>query len=295
MKVGLIDVDGHNFPNIALMKLSAWHKLHNNDVNWYTGIEHYDKVYMSKVFAFSSDDGRVIQADEVIRGGSGYKMYDQWLPDEIEHICPDYSLYPMYQEAYGFLTRGCINKCPFCIVPRKEGNIRKHADITEFLGGKKRAILMDNNVLASDWGLRQIEKIISLDIRVDFNQGMDCRIIAHDKSIAKLLSGVKWIRHIRMAYDNSAITDEVDTAIKYLSESGIPTYKMFFYMLVKDDEIKDAEKRALHLDNLGCQPFAMAYRDLNSNKLPSKEQKRFARWVNMKSVFKSCKFEDYKG
>ena len=295
MKVGLIDVDGHNFPNIALMKLSAWHKLHNDDVNWYTGIEHYDRVYMSKVFAFSSDDGRVIQADEVIRGGSGYKMYDQWLPDEIEHIYPDYSLYPMYQEAYGFLTRGCINKCPFCIVPRKEGNIRKHADITEFLGGKKRAILMDNNVLASDWGLRQIEKIISLDIRVDFNQGMDCRIIARDKSIAKLLSGVKWIRFIRMAYDNSAITDEVDTAIKYLSEYGIPTYKMFFYMLVKDGEIKDAEKRALHLDNLGCKPFAMAYRDLNSNKLPSKEQKRFARWVNMKSVFKSCKFEDYKG
>ena len=154
---------------------------------------------------------------------------------------------------------------------------------------------MDNNVLASDWGLRQIEKIISLDIRVDFNQGMDCRIIARDKSIAKLLSGVKWIRFIRMAYDNSAITDEVDTAIKYLSEYGIPTYKMFFYMLVKDGEIKDAEKRALHLDNLGCKPFAMAYRDLNSNKLPSKEQKRFARWVNMKSVFKSCKFEDYKG
>lgn len=295
MKIGLLDVDEHNFPNLALMKLSAWHKAKGDTVDWYMGIERYDRVYMSKVFAFTPDDGRVMQADEVIKGGSGYKMYDQWLPDEIEHICPDYSLYPMYQEAYGFLTRGCINKCPFCIVPRKEGNIRKHADITEFLGGKKRAILMDNNVLASDWGLRQIEKIISLDIRVDFNQGMDCRIIARDKSIAKLLSGVKWIRFIRMAYDNSAITDEVDTAIKYLSESGIPTYKMFFYMLVKDDEIKDAEKRALHLDNLGCQPFAMAYRDLNSNKLPSKEQKRFARWVNMKSVFKSCKFENYKG
>lgn len=295
MKVGLIDVDGHNFPNLALMKLSAWHKAQGNDVGWYVGIERYDKVYMSKVFAFSPDEGRVIQADEVMRGGSGYKMYDQWMPDEIEHICPDYSLYPMYKEAYGFLTRGCVNKCPFCIVPRKEGAIRPHADISEFLGDRKSAVLMDNNVLASEWGLQQIEKIISLGIRVDFNQGIDCRIIAQNKSIAKLLSRVKWIRNIRMAYDSSAITEEVETAINYLKEAGIPSWRMWFYMLVKENEIKDAEERALHLDYLGCTPFAMPYRDLDSNKPPSEEQRKFARWVNAKQAFKSCDYADFKG
>lgn len=104
-KIGLIDVDGHNFPNLALMKLSSWHKREGDSVEWYSGIEHYDRVYMSKVFAFTPDDLRVIQADEVVKGGSGYKMYDQTLPNEVEHICPDYSLYPMYNDAYGFLTR----------------------------------------------------------------------------------------------------------------------------------------------------------------------------------------------
>lgn len=293
-KIGLMDVDGHNFPNLALMKLSAWHKAQGDTVEWYSGIEHYDRVFMSKVFSFTPDDGRVIQADEVVKGGSGYKLFDQWLPDEIEHICPDYSLYPMYKEAYGFLTRGCVNKCLFCIVPRKEGMIRPHADITEFLDGRKSAVLMDNNVIASDWGLQQIEKIISHRIHVDFNQGIDCRLIAKDKSIANLLARVPWIRYVRMAYDSSAITEEVETAIAYLKEAGIPSYRMFFYMLVKDGQIEDAERRALTLDYLGCVPFAMAYRDLDKNLPPTAEQKRFARWVNMRATFKSCTYSDYK-
>lgn len=294
MNIGLIDVDGHNFPNLALMKLSSWHKSEGDSVEWYSGIEHYDRVYMSKVFAFTPDDLRVIQADEIIKGGSGYKMFDQTLPDEIEHICPDYSLYPMYGDAYGFLTRGCVNKCSFCIVPRKEGFIRKHADITEFLCGRRTATLMDNNVIASDWGLNQIEKIISLGVKVDFNQGIDCRIIAKDKNVARLLSRVKWKRFLRMAYDNSAITDEVTTAIAYLKEAGIPNYKLFFYMLVKDGQIEDAERRALYLDSLGCVPFAMPYRNLDSNQPPTNEQKHFAWWVNKRQIFKSCKFENFK-
>lgn len=294
MNIGLIDVDGHHFPNLALMKLSAWHKAQGDTVDWYSGIERYDRVYMSKVFTFTPDDGRVIQADEVIKGGTGYKLFDQWLPDEVEHICPDYSLYPSYSDAYGFLTRGCVNKCSFCIVPRKEGVIRKHADIEEFLSDRKSAILMDNNVIASEWGLQQIEKIISLKVKVDFNQGIDCRIIAKDKQVAGLLARVRWIRYVRMAYDSSAITDEVQTAIAYLKEFGIPGYKMFFYMLVKDGQIEDAEARALKLRELGCTPFAMPYRDLDKNSPPTREQRRFARWVNMKATFKSCVWKDYK-
>lgn len=293
MKIGLLDIDGHNFPNLALMKLSAWHKQQEDEVSWYTGIEHYDKVYLSKVFTFSTDDLRVIQADEIVKGGSGYKMFDQWLPEEIEHICPDYSLYPMYPNAYGFLTRGCVNKCPFCIVPRKEGAIRPHADITEFIDNRKSAILMDNNAIASDWGLQQIEKIASMKIKIDFNQGIDCRIIAKDKSIAKLLSRIHWQTYLRMAYDNSEITEEVTTAIAYLKEAGLPSYKLFFYILVKEGQIKDAEKRALYLDSLGCKPFAMPYRDLDNNIPPSNEQRKFANWVNQKRAFKSCKFENF--
>lgn len=293
MNIGLIDVDGHNFPNLVLMKLSAWHKWKGDTISWYSGIEHYDRVYMSKVFAFSPDEGRVIQADEIVKGGSGYRLFDQWLPDEVEHMCPDYSLYPKHKEAYGFLTRGCVNKCSFCIVPRKEGAIRGHSDITEFLGGRKSAILMDNNVLASDWGLQQIDKIATLKIKVDFNQGIDCRIIARDKSIAKLLSRVSWIRYLRMAYDTSSITDEVIAAIAYLKEAGISTHRLFFYMLVKEGQIEDAEKRALLLDSLGCIPFAMSYRDLDKDAAISNEQHRFAWWCNQRQAFKSCKFKDF--
>lgn len=201
----------------------------------------------------------------------------------------------MFKQAYGFLTRGCVNRCSFCIVPRKEGTIRGHADITEFIVDRKAAILMDNNAIACEWGLSQIEKIIALKIKVDFNQGLDCRLIAKDKSIAGLLKRVSWIRFIRMAYDHSSILEEVETAIAYLQEAGIPTYKLFFYLLVRDGQIEDAQRRAMSLARLGCTPFAMPYRDLETNTLPTEGQRRFARWVNMKAAFNSCTYEQFQG
>ena len=121
MKIGLIDVDGHSgHPNLALMRLSAYHKANGDSVAWWNGFEEYDRVYMSKVFTFTPDIDTVIRAKEVIRGGTGYKIYDS-LPEEIESTYPDYSIYPNFKAAIGFLTRGCIRKCPWCIVPKKEG------------------------------------------------------------------------------------------------------------------------------------------------------------------------------
>lgn len=105
MKVGLIDVDSRNFPNLALMKLSAWHKAQGDEVEWWNGFTHYDRVYLSKVFTFSPDHDTVIDADEVITGGTGYKDYGA-LPPEVEASFPDYSIYPQYHRAIGFLTRG---------------------------------------------------------------------------------------------------------------------------------------------------------------------------------------------
>mgnify|MGYP004471687623 CR=1 FL=1 len=123
MNIGLIDVDGHHFPNLALMRLSAYHKAHGDSVEWWDGFKHYDRVYMSKVFTFSPDVDTCINADEIITGGTGYKDYGS-LPAEIEGTFPDYSLYPEWKPAIGFLTRGCIRNCPWCIVPKKEGTIR---------------------------------------------------------------------------------------------------------------------------------------------------------------------------
>ena len=187
MRIGLVDVDGRNFPNLALMKLSAWHKLRGDTVEFADpGAGRYDKVYLSKVFTHTPDC-RDEYYCEVIRGGTGYRDYTTTLPEAVEHTCPDYSLYGV-GEAYGFLTRGCPNRCPWCVVPYKEGAIRPHADIEEFLAGRKRAVLLDNNVLASAWGLAQIEKIVRLGVRVDFNQGLDARRIARNPELAEPVS-----------------------------------------------------------------------------------------------------------
>lgn len=160
MKIGLIDVDGHNgHPNLALMKLSAHHKAQGDTVDWWNGFEHYDRVYMSKVFTFTPDMDHVIDADEIIRGGTGYKDYGS-LPPEIEAQYPDYSIYPNFKAAIGFLTRGCIRKCPWCIVPRKEGQIRPAATWQEIKRPDSREIIfLDNNVLAHEHGLQQIEEM----------------------------------------------------------------------------------------------------------------------------------------
>jgi len=111
MKIALVDVDGHHFPNLALMRLSAWHKAQGDEVEWWSGFTHYDRVYLSKVFTFTPDFDTVIDADEVITGGTGYKNYGS-LPPEIEATPPDYSIYPWFKRAVGFLTRGCVRDCP---------------------------------------------------------------------------------------------------------------------------------------------------------------------------------------
>ena len=128
MIIGLIDVDGHNFPNLSLMKLSAWHKAQGDTVEWWWGFGEYDRAYMSKVFdeTYSLEIPEPLNAHEIIKGGTGYGL-DNRLPDEVEHIYPDYSLYPAMTKdtAYGFLTRGCPRGCRFCIVAEPNGVVAR--------------------------------------------------------------------------------------------------------------------------------------------------------------------------
>lgn len=152
MKIGLIDVDGHNFPNLALMKLSAWHKSEGDTVEWHWGFDHYDRVYKSKVFDcnYTADVDDPVNCDEIICGGTGYGL-DNKLPAGIEHTRPDYSLYPELTQdtAYGFLTRGCPRGCEFCIVSKKEGYaVFKEADLSEWWNGQKYIKLLDPNITA---------------------------------------------------------------------------------------------------------------------------------------------------
>jgi hypothetical protein len=286
-RIGLIDIDGNNFPNLALMKISAFHKKKGDQVSFANCFEKYDLIYKSKVFTFTPDDNYYYQADEIIKGGTGYDT-KTILPKEIDDIFPDYNLYNC-QHAYGFLTRGCIRKCSFCVVPKKEGMIRPDKDIEEIIGEHKSAVLMDNNILALDYGLQQIEKIAKLKIKVDFNQGLDSRLITNET--AKLLSKIKWLMPLRMACDSEDQIETVLRATDILRKHGVKREKYFIYVLVED--IESAKRRVEILKNYNLDPFAMALRKLDGTIVRDREITMFCRWVNRKQCFKSVKWEDF--
>lgn len=172
------------------------------------------RVYLSKVFTFTPDFNGVIAADEIVTGGTGYKDYGI-LPPEVEAMPPDYSIYPQFKRAIGFLTRGCIRRCEYCIVPHKEGNIHPAATWEEIKRADSREIVfLDNNVLASDFGLEQIDRMSGKPVWIDFNQGLDARLIT--PAVAKMLARLHWIRFIRMSCDTSDMLPAVEQAAAYL-------------------------------------------------------------------------------
>lgn len=292
MKIGLIDVDGHNFPNLALMKLSAYHKANGDTVDWYEPLfGHYDKVYMSKVFTFTPDYEYFIDADEVVKGGTGYKLYDKVLPKEVDRTFPDYTIYPQYDFAIGFLTRGCIRKCPWCVVPKKEGALKPYCDWRSIKrADSNKIVFMDNNVLASEYGIEQMKSMVGQDVKIDFNQGLDARLITDE--IAELLSRLKWISTIRLACDTSQMIPIVEKAVQKLGKYGVKPYRIFVYTLIQD--IDEAYQRIKALDKLGVKPFAQPYRDFETNYV-NPEHKHLARWCNHKATHYSIPFEEYTG
>lgn len=291
MRIALHNADKTNFPNLPLMKLSAYHKRKGDQVDWYIPImkEYYHRVYSSKVFSFESND--ILLPKETIKGGTGYNS-DSVLPQEIEHIMPDYSLYPAFKGSLGFTTRGCIRNCPWCVVPKKEGNIKAHADIEEFIrNDSNKVILMDNNILAHEHGIKQLEKSIALGLRIDCNQGLDARLISEDMSLACLLGRIKWIRFIRMACDSKDQMIHIEKATKAIRKYK-PNQEISCYVLVKD--IPDALERVKFLRKLEVKPFAQPYRSLGGKEGPDKDSRHFARWVNHKAIFYKVEWEDYK-
>ena len=293
MNIGILAVDS-NYPNLALMKISAYHKARGDKVEWYNPFNHYDKVYMAKVFSFTEDYHQYItNADTIERGGTGYDI-TKTLHIEIDKLQPDYALYPGIDNkaAYGFLTRGCPNRCKWCIVPQKEGNITPYMDVEEIaIEGRKNIILMDNNVLASDYGLQQIEKIIKMGLRVDFNQGLDARLVTND--VAKLLARVKWIKRIRFGCDTPGQIVEVERAATLIDKHGFKGEYFLYCILIDFEESfyrvnywKGKSGRFI----LHCQP----YRDVNNpRQIIPQWQKDLAHWADRKELFMSCEFKEF--
>jgi hypothetical protein len=310
MKIGLIDVDGHAkkkkwgatiYPNLALCKIARFHRLQGDSVEWVIGFKHYDRIYMSKVFNFSPDDTTAYDADEIVKGGTGYDIKSQ-LPHAIDRLQPDYSIYPNIPKdtAYGFLTRGCPNKCPLCVVPRKEGKIRPYMDCDEIaIEGRTKLVLMDNNILAAgDYAVQQMEKIIERGYHIDFNQALDARLV--DDRFARLLAKIKWIdRRIRFGCDTQGQIDDCMRAIEHINSYGYRG-EYFLYTMLNDNFQECYERlmywweinqRAREEHKPNIYPYAQPYRDPDNPKRTIPQwQRDMAQWVNKHQIFQITDF-----
>lgn len=302
MRVALIDVDSHNFPSLPLMKLSAHHKQLGDTVEWYDPLTAWmkppDRVYMSKVFTFTEDYSHPVCGKEIIRGGTGYDYPNggQSLLKEIEHIYPDYSLYPdlCKDTAYGFLTRGCPRGCDFCIVGKKEGRVsRKVADLSEFWNGQKNIVLLDPNMFACPEWKDMSQQLIESNAYIDFSQGCDIRVMTDEK--AEYLNKMK-IKQIHFAWDRYEDKNMIVPKFSKFKEiTGWDKRKMTVYILCGFNSTFEQDlERVYTLRNLGYSPYVMIY---DKYKLKKKDPlKRLQRWVNSRFAFAACeRFEDYTG
>lgn len=326
MKIGLLDVDSRNYPNLALMKIAAWHKAQGDDVEWWWAFSQYDRIYMSKVFdeTYTDDILEPVNTKEVFKGGTGYVLreeetdilrifhngawrevtdgqmqfgdikYSEFLPHDVEHSYPDYSLYPKLTQdtAYGFLTRGCPRGCHFCIVSGKEGRrSRKVADLSEWWSGQKNIVLMDPNLLACRQHMDLLGQLIDSKAYVDVNQGFDARLL--NLRNIEAINSLR-LKDIHFAWDYMKETKGVLRGLElyrqHAKRKPHGSYGAVYVLTNYDTTMEENLYRVYTLRDMGYDPYIMIF---NKPTAPT-EIRLLQRWVNNKIVFKSCpRFEDY--
>lgn len=288
MKIGLIDVDGHNFPNLALMKISAYHKAKGDDVEWCNLFCHYDIVYQSKVFddTYTPDLEYIPNADKIIKGGTGYGLNNK-LPDEIEHQYPDYSLYPDLTKdtAYGYLTRGCPRGCHFCIVAEKEGRCsKKVADLSEFWNDQKFIKLLDPNILACKEHLPLLQQLVDSKAYVDFTQGLDARLLTAEN--IELINQIR-LKEIHFAWDymkeEKPVLKGLSLYKQYAKHKPHGHYGSVYVLCNYDTTMEENLYRIYTLRDMDYDPYVMIYDKPHA----PLEVKYLQRWCNNKFIFRS--------
>lgn len=303
MKIGLIDVDGHNFPNLALMRISAYHKAKGDEVEWWwTDFIHYDIVYMSKIFSddYTQDIPEPLNADRVIKGGTGYairlvdgkEVFDKEkhidLPLEIEKCFPDYSIYPQFDFAISMTSRGCPRGCAFCHVAAKEGRCSvKVGNVSDFWNGQKGIKVLDPNITACKDKRELMAQYRKTGAVLDFTQGLDIRLL-NDADIDDI--NHMRIKCLHFAWDNPR--EDLKPKFEYFAKnfrrnSDIGTV----YCLTNfNSTMEENLYRIYTLRDLGYKPYVMVYDKVHA----PKEVRRLQRWCNNKIIFNKCKkFEDY--
>ena len=292
MEIGLIDVDGHNFPNFALMKISAWHKAKGDNVEWAQPVDlftqkHYDRIYASKIFTFSPDvDYKQYLYTELQKGGTGYDIKSR-LPKEIEDCrLIDYSIYPQYPFSVQFFSRGCIRHCPFCLVHDKEGGIQPVTPHELNPRGEWIEIL-DNNFFANPKWREAVDYILQTGQKVKLH-GVDVRIMNEEQ--AEALNRMKHVGTINIAWDlpKMDLRPQLEAMVRHVNPNKIACYVLVGFNSTKEQDLY----RVRTLKEFGIVPFAQAYRDFENKRTPSQYEKDFCRWCDNR-FFRNIDFMDF--
>jgi len=291
IKVGLYDVDS-KIPNLALMRLSTFHRSKGDAVELYSSIMHrtYDKIYASTIFQFSD---KSYLRDNMIVGGTGWDLKTK-LPSEIEKLPPDYSLYK-YPHNIGFTARGCRLKCKFCVVPQKEGTPFATNTIPQLWTQRDSnfLVLLDNDFFGNPEWRDRVGEMNDLNLRVNFSQGLNIRNLKEEQALA--LASVKFrnlqnkASQVYFAWDDPRHEKLIHRGIARCVEAGIKPWKMAFYVLIGFHSTPEEDlHRVETLRGYGCDPYVMAFNKSDPY------QNRFARWVNRKAIFNSIPWNEYR-
>lgn len=297
-------MDGHRFPNLALMRISSYHKQKGDAVEWWeTDLIHYDIVYMSKIFsdAYSKDTQEPMNADKIIKGGTGYaislqdgrEVFDKGkhsdLPPEIERCFPDYSIYPQYDFAVSMTSRGCPRGCSFCHVQAKEGCMSyKCADVSDFWSGQKEIKILDPNLTACRDKRELMAQYKATGAWLDFTQGLDIRLL-NDADIEDL-NEMK-IKALHFAWDDPK--EDLERKFRYFTDGWKiknRRRKIVYVLTNYGSTMEENLYRIYKLRELGYDPDVRVYDKPHA----PKEIRQLQRWCNNRRIFAACpRFEDY--